>query len=106
MSERLIDRIPFAKIIAVLATVFGISLGLCGITFVVSLGGGRSGEFFLGLGMLELIAIVLSAVLLVLTLIVFVTLLIFRGVSKKVSQPQKLFGEEDDTKNEKNESSS
>lgn len=100
MSERLIDRIPFAKIIAVLATVFGISLGLCGVTFVLTMGGkgGFIGEFFIGLGVLELIAIVASAVLLVLTLIVFVTLWVFSSFSEKVSQPQKLFGEEDDTK--------
>ena len=28
MSERLVDRIPFAKIVAVLSTVFGISLAV------------------------------------------------------------------------------
>ena len=56
MSERLVDRIPFAKIITVLAIVFGISLGLCGVTFFLSMGGARSrggfGGFFVGLGVL------------------------------------------------------
>jgi hypothetical protein len=104
MSERLFDRIPFAKIVTVLAIVFGISLGLCGATAFLSNvvdGGGRGiMNFLIGFGVLEMIAIVLSAVGLVMTLIVFVTLLIFRGFSKKVSQPQKFFEDEDDTKNE------
>jgi hypothetical protein len=107
MNERLIDRIPFAKIVTVLATVFGISLGLCGVTFVLSVGGARNrggiGGFFVGLGILELVAIVLSAALLALTLVVLVTLSIFGSFSGKVSQPQKLFGERDDTKTDKNE---
>jgi hypothetical protein len=38
-----------------------------------------------------------------LTLLVFVTLSIFGSFSGKVSQPQKLFDERDDTKNDKNE---
>ncbi len=105
MSERLIDRIPFAKIIAVLATVFGVSLGLCGVTFFFSIGGSRGsiGGFFVGLGVLELIAIVLSAAGLALTLLVVVTLWIFGSFSEKVSQPQKLFDEEDDTKIDRDE---
>jgi hypothetical protein len=107
MSERLVDRIPFAKIITVLAIVFGISLGLCGVTFFLSMGGARSrggfGGFFVGLGVLELIAIVASAALLALTLVVLVTLSIFGSFSGEVSQPVKLFDEEDDTKIDKNE---
>jgi uncharacterized membrane protein len=107
MSGRMVDRIPFAKIIAVLATVFGISLGLCGVTFFLSMGGVRGrggfGGFFVGLGVLELIAIVASAALLVLTLVVVVTLHISGSFSGKVSQPQKLFEDEDDTKTDKNE---
>ncbi len=103
MSELLVDRIPFARIVTVLATVFGISLGLCGVTFLLSVGGGRGGGFLIGLGILELIAIVLSAALLALTLAVLVTLLIFESFSEKVSQPQKLFDERDDTKIDKNE---
>ncbi|MFY9852610.1 MAG: hypothetical protein WAK26_01880 [Terracidiphilus sp.] len=104
MSERLIDRIPFAKIITVLAIVFGISLGLCGVTFVLSMSGDRGGGgIFVGLGILELIAIVLSASLLALTLVALVTLAIIGSFSGEVSQPVKLFSEEDDTKIDKNE---
>lgn len=102
MSERLIDRIPFAKIITVLATVVGISLGLCGVTAVLSNGGAGNG-FFESLGILELIAIVLSVGGLALTFLVVVTLLIFGIFSEKVSQSEKLFDEEDDTKIDMNE---
>jgi membrane protein implicated in regulation of membrane protease activity len=103
MSERLFDRIPFAKIVTVLAIVFGVSLGLCGVTFFLSSGGGSGGGFLVGFGMLELAAIILSAAGLALILVVFVALSIFEGFSEKVSQPQKLFDEENDTKIDKNE---
>jgi membrane protein implicated in regulation of membrane protease activity len=102
MSERLVDRIPFAKIVTVLAIVFGISLGLCGVTFIFSSGGGSGSGFFIGLGMLELVALGVSMAGLLLTLLVFVTLSIFGGFSEKVSQPQKLVDEGDDTKTDKN----
>jgi hypothetical protein len=103
MSERLVDRIPFAKIFTVLAIVFGISLGLCGVTFAISSGGDRGGGFLIGLGILELIAGAVSAAGLVLTLLLLVTLSMFGIVSGKVSQPQKLFEEEDHTTIDKNE---
>jgi uncharacterized membrane protein len=103
MSERLVDRIPFAKIITVLAIVFGVSLGLCGVTFAVFGGSGRGGDFLMGFGILELIVIVLSAALLALTIVVLVTLLIFGSFSGKVSQTQKIFDERDDTKIDKSE---
>jgi hypothetical protein len=103
VSERLIDRIPFTKIVTVLAIVLAISLGLCGVTFSLSASMGADESFFIGLGILELVVIVLSAAGLVLTLIVVVTLWFFGSFSKKVSQPQKLFGEKDDTKIDRNE---
>ena len=103
MNERLVDRIPFAKIITVLAIVFGISLGLCGVTFVLALSGGGKANLLAGFGILELIAIGVSLTGLLLTLLVFVTLSIFGSFSGKVSQPQKLFDEENDTKIDKNE---
>ena len=103
MSERLIDRIPFAKIITVLAIVFGISLGLCGVTAVLSSGGNIGGSFLNGLGILVAAGILLSLAGLVLTCAVWVTLSVFGSFSEKVSQPQKLFDEEDDTKIDKNE---
>jgi uncharacterized membrane protein YphA (DoxX/SURF4 family) len=92
MFERLADRIPFAKIFTVLAIVACVSLGICGVTF----GGGS-------LFVLGMIAFWVSLTGLLLTLVVFVTLSIFGSLSREVSQPQKLFGERDDTKTDKNE---
>jgi quinol-cytochrome oxidoreductase complex cytochrome b subunit len=103
VSKRLVDRIPFAKIITVLAIVFGISLGLCGVTAVLSSGGNIGGSFLVGLGILVTAAILLSIAGLLLTLLVFVTLSIFGSFGEKASQPQKLFDAEDDTKIDKNE---
>jgi len=102
MSERLVDRFPFAKIITVLAIVFGVSLGLCGVTFVVALSGGKD-NFLAGFGILELIAMGVSLAGLLLTALVFMTLSIFGSSSGKVSQPQELVDERNDTKTDKNE---
>jgi len=103
MSERLVDRIPFAKIVTVLATVIGISLGLCGATFFLSRGAGSGSGVFIGLGIMELVAIGVSIAGLLLTLLVFVTLSILGAFSKEVSQ-SRIFSEPgDDTKIDKNE---
>jgi len=100
MSERLVDRIPFAKIVAVLAVTFGVSLGLCGLTFVLSSGGG-SGGIFVGLGLLELISMALSAAGLLVTLFAWVLLTAVGSFGQNVSQPQKLFDEKEETKHDK-----
>ena len=103
MFERLADRIPFKKIVTVLAIVFGISLGLCGVTFVVSSGGNNGGGFLFGLGILELVALGLSLAGLLLTLLVFVTLFVLGSFGVKVSQSPTPSEEEDDTRSDKNE---
>jgi hypothetical protein len=100
MSERLVDRVPFAKIVIGLAVVFFVSLGLCGITFVLSSGGHYG---LASLAILELLAMALSAAGLLLTVIVWVTLIAVGSFGEKVSQPQKLFDDEDDTKLDKKE---
>ena len=101
MRERLLERIPFAKIAVVLAIAFGIGLGLCGVdaAFLDRL---RSpGEEFgpnTFVGGIGAFAVVLSALSLVLTTIVWVVAAIVGSFGEKVSQPQKLFEEENDTK--------
>jgi membrane protein implicated in regulation of membrane protease activity len=100
MRERLIDRIPFAKIVIGLAIVLIVSLGLCGLTFVLSSGVGSN---FASLGIIELVAMALSAAGLILTVVVWATLAAVRSFRDKVSQPQKLFEEGDDTKLDKKE---
>jgi hypothetical protein len=101
MSKPLIDRIPFAKIVTVFAILFAVSLGLCGLTFALSMGRNRVANVFMSFGVLELIAMALSAAGLVLTSAVWVALAIIGSFQDKVSQPQKLFGDEDDTKLDK-----
>jgi hypothetical protein len=76
MRKRLVDRIPFTKIVTVLAIAFGVSLGLCGLTFVVSSGSHAGPNFFMTLGLIELAAMILSAAGLVLTFIVWIVLAI------------------------------
>lgn len=93
MSKRLIDRIPFAKITTVLAIVFGISLGLCGIAVVTSSGGNKGGSSLTVFWTLELVAIVVSLAGLLLTLLVFVVLSIFGAFRREESQS--LFPPED-----------
>jgi len=78
---------PFAKIVTVLAIIFGVGLGLCGLSIVVAgLGAGHSGAVTaLGgsaLGMasiIGLIAMVVSGPLLVITVIVWVFAEVFRS---------------------------
>jgi protein-S-isoprenylcysteine O-methyltransferase Ste14 len=65
MSKPLVDRIPFAKIVVVLAIVFVLSLGTCGLTaslsshsgsqqnaFVVAMIAGLAGTLLAGFGLL------------------------------------------------------
>ena len=100
MSERLVDRIPFAKIFIVLAIVAGVSLGLCAVTFSITSGGNTGGGFWIYLGV---IAFWVSIAGLLVTLMVFVTLSIFGAFRKEESQSIIFPKAEDDTKNDKNE---
>ncbi len=36
MSKPLVDRIPFAKIVTVLAIVFGVAIGMCGLNLLIA----------------------------------------------------------------------
>lgn len=72
MSEPLVDRINFAKIVVVLAIVFGISLGLCGVTIALtSTVRGSTSVLVYGV-IFEAIAMGLSALGLLVTVIVWV----------------------------------
>ena len=57
MSEPSVSRISFAKVVVVLAVVFGIGVGLCGLDiFLASKGIGKSTEEF-GVGPLDGVSI-------------------------------------------------
>jgi hypothetical protein len=62
---RLLENVNFAKIVTVLAIVFGVALGSCGITAVLAIGGGSInqsvGAAFMVLGYAELAVMILSS---------------------------------------------
>jgi hypothetical protein len=82
-NERLASGFPFAKVIVVLVSAFGIALGLCGLTAL----GGFSGHNALAnalvpLAFIELAVMLLSAAGLVLTVGVWVVLSIIDSVKR------------------------
>ncbi len=95
---RLFENINFPKVITVLASIFGISLGLCGLTGFLSSVGGRFGNLagaLVGLGMIELAAILLSAFGLVIMTILWLVSSAIGGFGNG-ADPQKLFVDSDD----------
>jgi ABC-type dipeptide/oligopeptide/nickel transport system permease component len=103
MSRALVDRIPFAKIITVLAIAFGVALGMCGVVAAAS-SQWRGGErALMTIGIIDLVVMVLSAVGLVVTVIAWVILGITSGFGRKTSDPQKLFDETGETREHERE---
>ena len=102
MSQSLVDRIPFAKIVVVLAVAFGIGLGLCGLSIAMASNGFASNEEFggdrFGIGTVSLVVMLLSAFGLVIAVIAWVLAGIFSSFSRgqKSDEPQRLFGDKDD----------
>lgn len=101
MSESSAGRISFAKVVTVFAVLFGIGVGLCGLDYLLAAKGiGKNTEEF-GVGPLDgvsLVVMILSAFGLVITVIAWIIAAAVGSFSNKVSQPQKLFDEVDDTK--------
>jgi len=98
MSKSLMGRIPYAKIVIVLAVAFAIALGLCGVTFVLALGrgGGSFSSSFLNMAVpVELTVMVLSGVGLVVTVIAWVVVAAF-GLGREQDDPQRQFDNKDD----------
>lgn len=98
MNKRLVDRIPFAKILLVLVAIFILSLGMCGATLVFGGSRGVWSNLLDNLVVAEMAGMVLSAAALVLTAFLWVTLALIGASATKVSQPQRLLNERDDTK--------
>ncbi|HEV2213879.1 MAG TPA: hypothetical protein VGR64_01240 [Terracidiphilus sp.] len=69
---RLLERINFSKLVVILASTFGIALGACGLTALVSGSMGGDGKLLFTLGFAELAVMILSAAGLVLTVIVWI----------------------------------
>ena len=87
---RLLERINFPKVVTVLAVSFGVGLGACGLTALASSHGGA--DYFLPLGLIELAVILLSALGLIVTVIVWIVASL---LGQTGSQPQRLFNDSD-----------
>jgi uncharacterized membrane protein len=102
MSKSLAERIPFVKILIVLVIVFALSLGLCGMGFVLDWRGAKVPP---AIGRLmgqavgyELLGMILSAVGILVTVVAWIVAAVVGSFSKKVSQPQNIANDRDDTK--------
>ena len=94
MTEPLAQRIPFAKIVIILACTFGLGIGLCGITAFAAgaMHGSRSSENFLAvLGIIDAALILLSAVGLVVSVIAWVVFSLTGRSGSNQTDPQTLF---------------
>ena len=99
MSKLLVDRIPFAKILAGSAIAFGIALGLCGLSVVLPHGSSSVEEFPVSaLGFISLIGMVLSAAGTVITVVLWIAFGVVSEFGRKDTDPQKLFDDSDGDK--------
>ena len=99
MRDRPVDRIPFAKIVIVLAIAFGIGLGLCGVDAAFLEKFRSPGEEFgpnTIVGGIGAIALVLSALGLVLTCVVWAVVGVVSAFSHRDVGTQRLFEDKDD----------
>lgn len=93
MSKPLVDRIPFAKIVTVLAIVFGIALGLCGLNLILALTPiGRLRILDQGpmsvMGLVEIGAMLLSGLGLFVTAFAWVVLVVVGSFTRKSSDDE------------------
>jgi len=105
MGKRLVDRIPFAKILIALAIVFILSLGLCGASLVMTMRGmpASTGQLMDKAAGWDLVVMVLSVLGLVVTGIAWVVAAVVSGSVREVSQPKNPYAVKDDTTLEKKE---
>jgi protein-S-isoprenylcysteine O-methyltransferase Ste14 len=96
MSKSLINRIPFAKILVVLAVVFVLSLGTCGLTASLSSNSGSQENGYVVMMIAGLAGTLLSGFGLLITTIVWVIAAATGSFSRKDSEPQRLLDEKDD----------
>ena len=96
-----LEQINFKKVITILATIFGIALGLCGLNLVASRGGnlgnGLTG-LIMGAAFLELATMVLSLLGLILVSILWLTATLTGKKHQEEPDIQKLFDDSDEEK--------
>ncbi|HWT66561.1 MAG TPA: hypothetical protein VN151_10650 [Terracidiphilus sp.] len=96
MSTSFADRIPFARIITILAIIFGVSGGLCGLTWVAAMNVRGSDDWAIVPEFIEAAAMGLSLLGLIVMSLIWITASILGMSSHSSDQPQKLFDDSDD----------
>jgi hypothetical protein len=91
MTRRQHDGVDFLKIITVLATTFGVSLGLCGLTALMA----SKIPSLMILGWIELVAMVLSLGGIIVLLPLWVVVGLIHGGGGSGPEPQRLFDDPD-----------
>jgi hypothetical protein len=93
---RLLERVNFQKLVTILAVIFGIAAGACGLTAIAS--NTKLGEYLLPLGLIELAVMVLSAVALVAVVVVLIIVLAIGDRGGSRSATVRLFDDSDKDK--------
>ena len=99
-----LERINFKRTVTILATVFGIALGLCGLNLLASRGGNLSNDatrILIGIGVLELTAIALSALGLILISILWIIATVLGKKYQEDPDLQRLFDDSDNNSDPK-----
>jgi len=85
MNKPLVDRIPFVKIVVVLAIGFAVSLGLCGLNLVLGLingGSAAQGKLLVSAVLFEFAGMILCGLGLVVTFIAWIILFLVSRSSR------------------------
>ncbi len=97
------EKSVFAKVTIFMAVAFVVGVGLCGLDYILASNGiGKSTEEF-GVGPLDglsLAVMILSAIGLAITLVLWLVVTVARSFSHNESEPQKLFDKTDETKHD------
>jgi hypothetical protein len=92
---QLLERINFPKVVTILAITFGVALGACGLTGT-GIAASRGGtEILVSLAFIELAVVLLSAVGLVLTVVVWIIASALGKTGHRGSAPQSPFDDKD-----------
>ena len=92
---RLLDHVNFPKLVTVFSIIFGIALGACGLTALVS--SSQLGEYLVPLAIIEVAVMIISAAVLVLTFMVWI---VVAAIGDRGSKTIKLFDGSDENKPE------
>jgi hypothetical protein len=88
----------FAKAFVILVAVFIIASGMCGLQWVIVAHSQGDGTFLIGLGVIELAAMALSAIGIVAVLLLWIASAIYKRIaSPEADDPKSLFESPDDS---------